>query len=146
MASGRARVLICEDDKDVADSLARVLRLSDYEVMMCLDGRSAIAEVPRWRPHAAVIDTGLPGMTGYAVARHIRGQSFGAEVLLIALAGHGDVADVEMARAAGFNWHFVKPVPADLILDVLENPKRLPIALRDGVPLYPSYGRSRPPD
>jgi CheY-like chemotaxis protein len=132
-----ARVLICEDGKDAAETLAAVLRLHGHEVLVCPDGQSAIAQAEKWRPTVAIIDIGLPGVTGYGVAQYIRRLPFGTSVLLIAITGYGTPADIEMARSAGFNWHFAKPAHPSFVLDTVENPKRERITRRDGIPLNP---------
>jgi CheY-like chemotaxis protein len=129
------RVLICEDDKDLADLLSAALQIQAREVLICHDGSEAVARVGRWRPATAIIDIGLPGVTGYGVAQHIRGLPFGHEVLIIAITGYDSPADIEMARYAGFNWHFAKPVRPSLLLQVLENPRRTPVGKKDGTPL-----------
>ena len=139
------RVLICEDQKDAADTLAALLRLHGYEVLVCHDGASAIAAAGKWRPSAAIIDIGLPTVTGYGVAQFIRELPFGASVLLVAVTGYGSAADIEMARYAGFDWHFAKPAPPGFILEVLQDPARLPIARQDGVPLTSTGGRRARP-
>jgi CheY-like chemotaxis protein len=129
------RILICEDQQETAETLAALLRLRGYEVLVCYDGPSAIAKVAKWRPGAAIIDIGLPDITGYGVAQFIRDLPFGSSVLLIAVTGYGSAVDIELARHSGFNWHFAKPAPPALILEVLQDPRRLPIARQDGVPL-----------
>jgi CheY-like chemotaxis protein len=129
------RVLICEDQPDAAETLAALLRSHGYEVLVCHDGPSAIAAVAKWRPSAAIIDIGLPQVTGYGVAQFIRELPFGATVLLIALTGYGSAADIELARHSGFDWHFAKPAPPAFILQVLQDPRRMPIARQDGIPL-----------
>ena len=134
-----SRVLICEDQKDAAESLAALLRLQGYEVLVCPDGRCAIDQAPQWRPDAAIIDIGLPGITGYAVAQHIRTLAFGGDVVLIAVTGYTTPADIEMAQRAGFNWHFAKPADASFLLDVLEDPALTPHGRIGAVPLNPAH-------
>jgi CheY-like chemotaxis protein len=134
-----ARVLVCEDQKDTANMLASFLRLSGHEVLVCDDGESAISQVPAWKPTAAIIDIGLPGVTGYAVAQHIRESSFGEGVLLIAVTARAEPRDLEMARYAGFHWHFAKPAVPDHIVDTLLNPQRKPAEKSDGTPLNPVH-------
>jgi CheY-like chemotaxis protein len=137
---GTERVLICEDQADAAQTLATLLALSGHEVRVCHDGRSAIDHALDWRPTAAIIDIGLPGISGYGVAQFIRELSFGGDVLLIAVTGYASPADLEMARYAGFNWHFAKPAAPALIIDVLKAPERKALTRDDGVLL-----RSRQP-
>jgi CheY-like chemotaxis protein len=136
MGTGDARrILICEDQEETAETLAALLRMHGYQVLVCHDGPSAIAKVATWRPSAAIIDIGLPDITGYGVAQFIRGLPFGASVLLIAVTGYGSAADIELARHSGFDWHFAKPAPPAFILEVLQDPRRKPIARQDGIPL-----------
>jgi CheY-like chemotaxis protein len=132
-----ARVLVCEDQKDAAESLAALLRLQGHEVLVCSDGRSAIEQALKWRPTVAIIDIGLTDVTGYAVAQHIRGLPFGRNVVLIALTGYADPGDIEMARYAGFNWHFAKPADSSFLMDVLEDPSYAPLGRLGAIPLRP---------
>ena len=129
------RVLICEDDTAIADLLASALKLKAREVLVCHDGSAAVQQVAQWRPAIAIIDIGLPGITGYGVAQHIRNLPFGREVLLIAITGYDSPADIEMARYAGFNWHFAKPARPSALLAVVEDPARTPASKREGTPL-----------
>ena len=129
-----ARVLLCEDQRDAAESLAALLRLQGHEVSVCYDGSSAIDKASRWRPTAAIIDIGLPDVTGYAVAQHIR-ESFGGGVVLIAITGYTTPADIEMARYAGFDWHMAKPADSSFLMDVLEDPERPPSRRLGAIPL-----------
>jgi CheY-like chemotaxis protein len=134
-----SRVLICEDQKDTAESLAALLRLQGYEVLVCHDGHSAMDRATAWRPTAAIIDIGLPGVTGYAVAQHIRELQFGGDVVLIAVTGYSTPADIQMARYAGFNWHFAKPADPSFLMDVLEDPTLAPHGRLGAVPLTPAH-------
>jgi CheY-like chemotaxis protein len=135
MAMERARVLIVEDDKDTGEALAALLQAHGFEVMRCLEGRRAIAEAALWRPTAAIIDIGLPGITGYAVAQYLKGLPSAQDVLLIAVTGYSDAADIELARYAGFHWHFSKPAESAQLIDILENRGRHSGAIGSGVPL-----------
>jgi CheY-like chemotaxis protein len=132
------RVLICEDDKDSADSMAALLRLHGYDVLVCGDGKSAIERAPAWKPNAAIIDIGLPGVTGYAIAQYIRELPFSRDVVLIAVTGYTTPADIEMARYAGFDWHFAKPADPSFLMDVLEDPQRRAPGRLGAIALHPS--------
>lgn len=128
------RVLVVEDRKDAADSLAAILHLEGYDVRVCYDGSSALVTVKDWRPAAAVIDIGLPGISGYALAQQVRQLPFGNGVLLIALTAYAYPADIDKARYAGFNWHVPKPAPSSVVVEILRNPGEA--AMRGGaVPL-----------
>jgi two-component system CheB/CheR fusion protein len=135
-ADQAGRILVCEDEHDLADQLAEMLELHGYEARVCHDGPSALQQAARWRPTAAIIDIGLPGTTGYALAQELQ-DLLGKEVLLIALTGYGAAGDIELARHAGFHWHFEKPAPHAFLIQVLRDPGRKPVARQDGVPLNP---------
>ncbi len=135
------RVLVCEDDADLAESLAKHVEMDGYQVRVCHDGPAALEHATKWQPFAAIIDIQLPGASGYALAQQLR-EILGAELLLIAMTGYGGAADIELARHAGFHWHFEKPAPAAFLLEVLRNPNRKPLARPDGVPLKPFDGRA----
>jgi CheY-like chemotaxis protein len=128
------RVLVAEDNRDSADTVAMFLRLNGYEVRVCYDGPSAIAEFEKWRPTVAIIDIGLPGALGYAVAQQIRRLPSGSGVLLIALTAYAYPADLAKARYAGFNWHLAKPVSLATVLEILRDPSRA-ATRKDAVPL-----------
>jgi CheY-like chemotaxis protein len=103
-------VLVVDDNTDAADSLALLLRLSGYEVHIVHDGPACLEAVQAYRPHAILLDIGLPGMDGYAVARRLREQPGSRDVLLVAVSGYGQEDDLARSRQAGFDYHLVKPV------------------------------------
>jgi PAS domain S-box-containing protein len=108
------RVIVADDNRDAADALGRILGLYGYEVRTVYDGASALELCQSFRPRVAVLDIGMPGRSGYEVAERLRAER-GRELQLIALTGWGGEADVERARAAGFDHHLTKPVdPAAL--------------------------------
>src|SRR5262249_37784704 len=110
-ANGPAcRVLVVDDNTDAADSLAMLLRLTGHEVRIVHDGPAALESAATFRPDVVLLDIGLPGMDGYAVARHLREESCTREVLLIAVSGYGQEEDQLRSRQAGFDHHLVKPV------------------------------------
>ena len=104
------RVLVVDDQPDSTDSLAMLLRLCGHEVWTAADGPSALGEFARVRPDVVFLDLGLPGMSGYDVARQLRALPEGHDVRLVALTGYGTEADREKSRAAGFDVHLAKPV------------------------------------
>ncbi|HZT81667.1 MAG TPA: ATP-binding protein [Gemmataceae bacterium] len=119
--SGR-RVLVVEDNRDAADSLAVLLRLAGHEVRVAYDGPSALAEAPRFRPDVILLDIGLPRLDGCEVARQLRRQTGLQDVLLVALTGFGQEQDRRRSREAGFDAHFVKPVDFAALQAVLARP------------------------
>jgi PAS domain S-box-containing protein len=109
--SGPARrVLVVDDQPDSTDSLALLLRLHGHEVYTAADGPGAVDEFLRSKPEVVFLDLGLPGMSGYDVARRLRATPEGRDVRLVAVTGYGTEADRERTRAAGFDLHLAKPV------------------------------------
>lgn len=114
------RVLVVEDMSDAADSLAAALRLWGYEVEIAYDGFAALAAVKSFAPHAILADIGLPGMTGFDLAKSVKADPATNDVLLIATTGYGDASAQKIAKAAGFAEHFVKPIDIDALRAVLD--------------------------
>jgi len=111
----RLTVLVADDNRDAAESLGMVLELGGHEVLVANSGQQALQMVRQRQPHVVILDIGMPGMTGYEVAREIRREPRGANVLLVAITGWGQREDKERARAAGFDHHLTKPVDADRV-------------------------------
>ena len=118
------RVLIVDDNVDSAETLAQIVRGWGHDVAIANDGRSGLGLVATFQPESALIDIGLPGMTGYEVARHIRGNSFHHDLHLVAITGYGRDEDRDAARAAGFDAHMTKPVVLDELRQVLDRGHR----------------------
>jgi CheY-like chemotaxis protein/nitrogen-specific signal transduction histidine kinase len=109
------RVLIVDDNRDFADSLAAVLRLAGYEVCVNYNGVEAVGAAGMWRPDVVLLDIGMPLLNGYDAARRISETLGRRKPLLIAITGWGQDEDRRRSRAAGFDHHFVKPIePAHL--------------------------------
>ena len=109
------RVLVVDDNIDAAESTAAYLRLEGHEVKTVNDGNDALASVHVFAPHVIVLDIGLPGLDGYAVARRLREAGETSHTLLIALTGYGQKEDRDRASEAGFDYHFTKPAdPQDI--------------------------------
>jgi PAS domain S-box-containing protein len=113
------RILIVDDNADGAESLAMLLQLGGYVTQTAHDGREAVEAAERMRPHAVLLDIGLPGLNGYEVCRRIRDKSWGAGVLLVAVTGWGQEADRQRSRDAGFDTHVVKPIDHDALMRLL---------------------------
>ena len=116
----RCRVLVADDNRDAAESLGMVLRFAGYEAFIAFSGAEALAIGARERPEAAIIDIGMPGMSGHEVARRMRLEAWGRNAVLIALTGWGQEQDKQAARAAGFDEHLTKPVDPDSVEGVLD--------------------------
>jgi CheY-like chemotaxis protein/anti-sigma regulatory factor (Ser/Thr protein kinase) len=105
------RILVVDDNLDAAESLAICLELNGHQTRRAGDGESALAIAAEFRPQAAILDIGLPGMDGYELARCLRGQTnSGPPPLLVAVTGWGAEEDRLRAQDAGFDLHLVKPI------------------------------------
>ena len=119
-ANGRPlRVLVVDDNKDAAESLALLLQLKGHDVLLAHDGPSALATARERRPEVVFLDIGLPRMDGYEVARQMRRQDEDGPALLVAMTGYGQDEDRRRSRDAGFDRHLVKPVDLEHVEDLL---------------------------
>jgi CheY-like chemotaxis protein len=103
------RILIVDDHVESAEGLAELVGLWGHETHVAHDGPSALASARAVRPTIAVLDLGLPGMDGCALARRLRAEGM-CDVVLIALTGSGSPEDRTRVDAAGFAHHLMKPV------------------------------------
>jgi CheY-like chemotaxis protein len=116
------RILIVEDNSDNRQSMTMVLQLLGHEVEEAPDGVKGVERAMAFRPQAALIDIGLPGMDGFQVAQEIR-AGLGDGVMLIALTGYGQQEDRRRAHEAGFDALLVKPVEIEELSRVLAQMK-----------------------
>jgi signal transduction histidine kinase/ActR/RegA family two-component response regulator len=108
------RILVVEDNKDTARSLAGVLRLWGHEVCIAYDGHAALEAARAFQPEVVFLDIGLPqNMDGYEVALRLREQPEMEKACIVAVTGFGQPEDQRRAMKAGFDAHLTKPVPAD---------------------------------
>ena len=115
-----ARVLVVDDNEDAANSLATLLEVMGYEVRTAYDGPEAIEAADQFQPAVALLDIGLPRLSGYDIARHVR-ERRGSGVLLVAITGWGQEDDRRRAREAGFDHHFTKPADFEVLLELIGN-------------------------
>jgi CheY-like chemotaxis protein len=113
------RLLVVDDNKDAAGTLATLLRLKGHEVRIVHDGRAALEMVAAYQPALVFLDIGMPGMDGYEVARRIRRQPGLEQVVLAALTGWGQKEDRRRTAEAGFDHHLVKPPELDAVEGLL---------------------------
>jgi signal transduction histidine kinase len=118
------RVLVVDDNQDAADSLSLLLEMLGHQVRTAHDGAEALRVAREFHPEVAVLDLGMPGLSGYAVARQLRGEPWGGELLLIALTGWGQEEAKHRTREAGFDYHVVKPLDADALHTLLVSAKQ----------------------
>jgi CheY-like chemotaxis protein len=116
--SSPLRVLIVEDSPDTADSLALLLELAGHQARTARDSRSAVAAVGAWQPDVLLVDLGLPGEDGYAVARRLR-DLLARKPLLVAITGYGREADRRRSQEEGFDFHLTKPADPEFLLRLL---------------------------
>jgi two-component system OmpR family response regulator len=113
--SWRMRVLVVEDQAEVAASMARLLRTAGHEVEVAPDGPAAVEAVQVLCPDVVLLDLGLPTMDGWEVARRVQGQPAAKRPLLVAVTGHGADEDRRRSAEAGIDLHLTKPVnPVEL--------------------------------
>jgi len=112
------RVIVVDDNNDATAMLSAALREAGHLVATAASGAEAIGVSTGFQPDVAVLDIGLPGMTGYELAQRLRTSH--AAIRLIALTGYGQVADLEAARNAGFDAHCSKPVATAALLELID--------------------------
>lgn len=104
------RVLIVEDRTEVVEALARLLQARGHITRTANDGAQGVQAAKEFRPEFALVDIGLPNLDGYETCRRIRSEPWSHGMVIIALSGYGQAADVEHAHAAGFDHYLLKPV------------------------------------
>lgn len=114
-----SRILVVDDNRDAADSLADLLRIWGNDVEVCYDGLAAIDCAESFRPHIAVLDIGLPRLDGYELARRFAANPGLRDTVLIAITGYAQEEDLRRVRDAGFHHHLIKPVDVDTLLQLL---------------------------
>jgi signal transduction histidine kinase/CheY-like chemotaxis protein len=113
------RVLVADDNVDFALGLADLIRDLGYEVAVVHDGPAALALAKEWRPAAALVDIGLPGMDGFELGRALR-ESADQPLKLIAVTGYGQEKDRARSHESGFDLHLLKPVDFDAVSALLD--------------------------
>jgi two-component system CheB/CheR fusion protein len=113
------KVLVCDDNVDAADTLAALLRTVGHEAHTTYEGEAALRMARELRPEVMVLDLGMPGLDGYAVAQAVRNDVAFTGVRLVALSGYGRPEDRKRTAEAGFNVHLVKPVDIEMLVAAL---------------------------
>jgi CheY-like chemotaxis protein len=116
--AARRRVLVVDDNKDSADSLATLLALMGHEVDTANDGVGAVSKAAGFHPDLILLDIGMPRLNGYEAARWIREQGH-KNLTLVALTGWGQAEDRRLSEEAGFDAHIVKPIELDTLTKLL---------------------------
>ncbi|SEA83343.1 PAS domain S-box-containing protein [Thiothrix caldifontis] len=112
------RILLVDDNPDVADSMVMLLTIFGHEVLVAHDGKQAVEVALRERPAVVLLDIGLPGMDGYQACRAMRNGGL-SDTLIVAMTGYGQEDDKRKAEAAGFDLHMPKPVDVQVLEELL---------------------------
>lgn len=113
------RILVVDDNRDSAESLAMLLEMSGSETQVAYDGLQAVEVAERFRPDLVLLDIGLPKLNGYEVCQHIRREPWGKDMMIVAISGWGQEQDRLRAQDAGFDRHIVKPVDLEMLNELL---------------------------
>lgn len=108
------RVLVVDDNRDAADSMAAMIGILGNEARAAYSGFDVQDLVASFRPELVFLDIGMPGMNGYEVCRELR-KTRGGEIRIVALTGYGQESDHAQSREAGFDEHLVKPISLDAL-------------------------------
>jgi len=119
LPSAGRRILVADDNRDAAESLAMLLEMAGHEVRVAHHGRAALAVAQAFRPDTALLDIGMPEMSGYEVAQALRSEPWAVGLRLIALTGWGQDSDRRRALEAGFDHHLIKPVDPDQLAGMM---------------------------
>ena len=125
MQAPARRILVADDNTDVVESLAMLLRVTGHEVEIAHDGLEAVELAARFRPDVVLLDIGMPGLDGYAACRRIRQHPWGKNMVIVALTGWSQDGDRGKAEEVGFNGHLVKPVEPSALLRVLNGARAM---------------------
>ena len=113
--SPKQRILVADDNRDAADSLAVMLRIAGHDVRTAYDGQQALDVAETFKPSLALLDLGMPRVNGHDTARRLRETEHGRNIVIIALTGWGQPEDRNRSLAAGFDHHLVKPVDPSML-------------------------------
>ncbi len=121
-ATAAQRILVVDDNRDAANSLAMLLRLSGHDVHTAYDGLAGVEAAEWLRPDVVLLDIGMPKLNGYDACQRIRTQPWGRDIKLVALTGWGQEDDRARSLEAGFDGHLIKPVELNALRDLLNAP------------------------
>jgi len=113
------RILVVEDNGDIAESLKIILARDGHAVSVARDGAVALEMLPTFEPEVVFLDIGLPDMDGFELARRMRAQTKRADLLIVALSGYGEEAHRRLSKEAGCDEHLVKPIHPDILRSFL---------------------------
>lgn len=131
MPDKKYRVLVVDDNRDSAESMAELLTLSGFEVRACFDGPNALTVSEKFRPDACLLDINMPGMNGYQLAKRLRERFADCPPVFATMTAYGDYAHLEAAVDAGFDLQFTKPVDSYELVEQLGESVRRADAAED---------------
>ena len=117
------RVLVVDDNEDLARGLAKLLEIHGHHVRIAFDGPSGVDQAKEWHPEFVILDIGLPGMDGFQVASLLRQSEDTKHAVIVAISGYGQEEDRNRSRQAGFDHHLVKPINSDELAKIMANPR-----------------------
>jgi CheY-like chemotaxis protein len=117
--SSDLRILVVDDNRDAAESLAMLLTAMGNNVQTAHDGEEAVAAAGKFRPDVVLCDIGLPKLNGYEACREMKAWAWDEKMILIAVTGWGQEDDRRKSAAAGFDHHMVKPVDPQALMKLL---------------------------
>jgi two-component system CheB/CheR fusion protein len=115
------QVLVVDDNRDSAKTLALVLRIAGHQVEVAFTGPDALEVAQRQQPRVVLLDLAMPGMDGYKVAQALRERAETKDAFIIAISGYGPDEHRERSQAAGINLHLLKPVQNEQLLEILRS-------------------------
>ncbi|WP_254508254.1 hybrid sensor histidine kinase/response regulator [Anatilimnocola floriformis] len=118
---GRRKILVVDDNRDSAITLAMLLKITGNELQTAHDGQEAVTKAEQFQPEIILLDIGMPIMDGYQACRAIRTQPWGQRIKIVALTGWGQESDRRQTREAGFDAHLVKPVEHALLVKTIDD-------------------------
>jgi two-component system CheB/CheR fusion protein len=113
------RILVVEDNDDIAESLSAFLAMDGHTVSIAQDGAVALEMLRTFEPEIVLLDIGLPGMDGYQVARRMRAETSRKDLIIVAMSGYGEEQHRRKSLEAGCDDHLVKPVQPDTLRNFL---------------------------
>lgn len=116
------KVLVVDDNKDVADSLAMLIQVMGHDATQVYDGLSAVETAAKLAPDVVFLDLGMPLVDGFDVARQLNATYQSPDLRLVAVTGYSDQAHFKAAAEAGFTDYLVKPYVSDDVIKILQRP------------------------
>ncbi|MFW7378873.1 MAG: ATP-binding protein [Oligoflexus sp.] len=117
--SHSVRILVVDDNPDIATLIGEILEMAGHEVCIAHDGPSCLQKLDVFHPKTVILDIGLPHMNGYEVVKKIKEEGRHQNLCIIALSGYGQPEDIVKSKEIGFHHHLVKPIDEEVLLDIV---------------------------